>query len=278
MKTPLLLTTLAAVALTSSVIHAAVITGDGLLVTGANQIDPTTGLNAGRNDINLTTSATGGSAANKATLEGVSGYGTIQQFTGLDASTGTAPDATGFNIWTFTDRPDMRISFLGESGRNAGSGTGGAASYTSGPATPLGGESLFFGTAASNVMTIEFGTYASSVFTADQGVAAAGFTFSRNTVSASGEWRVSFFDGATLLSAQSVSTGSGTNLAALFGYVATGGQSITSIQIGGLGTNYNSTNAFVDDIGFAAVPEPSTVALLGLGAFALAAKRRRRKS
>lgn len=250
--------------------NAAVISGDSLLVTGANQIDPT----GGRNDINLTATSTGGAVATKATLEAVSGYATIQNFTGLDGSAGTAPNATGSNVWDFTLRPDMRISFLGEAGRNAGSGTGGAAAYTSGPTTPLGGESLFFGTAASNVMTIEFGTLASSVFTADQGVAAAGFTFSRNTSSPSGEWRVSFFDGATLLSSQSVSTGNGTNFAALFGYVATSGQSITKIEIGGDGSNYNSTNAFVDDIGFAPVPEPST-ALLSLGALGLLLRRRR---
>jgi hypothetical protein len=43
--------------------------------------------------------------------------------------------------------------------RSTAHGIGGAAAYTSGPASPVGGESLFFGTASQNVLTIEFGKY-----------------------------------------------------------------------------------------------------------------------
>ena len=277
MKIPPSLPLVSLLALTTS-LSAAVVDGDARLVAGADQIDPA----GGRNDLNLTaTSAGGGAVATKAALSAFAGYASVQSFTGLDASAGTTPTATGANIFTFTDRPDMRVSFLGEPGRNAGSGTGGAASYTSGPATPLGGESIFFGTNGANQMTIEFGEWDGSSFTAAASVAAAGFTFSRNTAAAVDTfWVARFFNGETLLSRQEVSAGRSVAVAALFGYVAEPGQSITRIEIGGpsLGINYDNKNHFVDDIGFAAaIPEPAAFAVFaGLGSLGLAVTRRRR--
>jgi hypothetical protein len=253
---------------------AAVIVGDSRLVTGADQIDPP----GGRNDLNLT--ATGTGVATKAGLIAVNGYATIQSFTGLDPSVGTAPNATGSNIFTFENRPDMRISFVGEPGRNAGSGTGTGAAYTSGPASPLSGESIFFGTSASNRMTIEFGTWDGSAFTANASVAAAGFTFSRNTAASNPTtWKVFFYDGETLLSEQSVVAGLTQTVATLFGYIAGPEEAITRIVIGGIGSGaaYDDKNHFVDDIGFAVVPEPSVFSMLaGIGALGLATTRRRR--
>jgi hypothetical protein len=248
--------------------HAAVIAPT--LTTGSNAIDPT----GGRNDLNLTVPA----AATKAALEAVTGFGVMQgPWTGLTASTGTNPTAASTNILTFSDRPDVSFSFIGEPGRNTQSGTGGAAAYTSGPTSPVGGESLFFGTASTNVLTIEFGQYdaLTESFSANAGVAAAGFTFARNTAAtAATTWNVSFFDGATLLSAQSVGAGTGTNVAALFGYITQPGETITRIVVGGTGSAYDNKNHFLDDFGFAAIPEPSAALLGSLGLLALLRRKR----
>lgn len=239
------------------------------LFTGANSIDPT----GGRNDLNLTVSG----AALKADLVAVAGFAVVQGWTGHDASVGTAPNATSTNILDFTGRPDARFSFVGEAGRNSPSGTGGAAAYTSGPATPVGGESLFFGTDSQNLLTIDFGAYDSltSTFAANAGVAAAGFTFSRNTAATVGtSWKAVFYDGATILSTQTVDAGTNQTVSALFAYIAQTGEKITRIEIGGSGTNYNSKNHFVDDFGFAAIPEPASTLLGGIGLLALLRRRR----
>lgn len=248
--------------------HAAVVAPT--LVTGSNSIDPS----GGRNDLNLTVTG----AATKAALEAVTDFGVMQgPWTGLTASAGTAPTATSTNIFTFIDRPDVSFSFVGESGRNTASGTGGAAAYTSGPATPVGGESLFFGTSSSNVLTIEFGEYNSltQTFTANAGVLAAGFTFARNTAATTATtWNVSFYDGATLLSAQTIGAGTAQTVAALFGYIAQPGEEITRIVVGGSGSAYNDKNHFLDDFGFAPIPEPGAALLGGLGLLALLRRRR----
>jgi hypothetical protein len=244
------------------------------LVTGTNAIDPT----GGRNDLNLTVTG----AATKAALEGVTDFGVMQgPWTDLTPSAGTTPTATSTNIFTFEDRPDVSFSFVGEPARNTQSGTGTGAAYTSGPSTPEGGESLFFGTSNSNVLTIEFGSYdaLTTTFTANAGVLAAGLTFSRNTAAAvATTWNVSFYDGATLLSAQTIGAGIATNVAALFGYIAQPGEEITRIVVGGAGSAYDNKNHFVDDFGFAPVPEPAAIAgLLGILALGWVVWQRRRR-
>lgn len=240
------------------------------LVTGSNSIDPA----GGRNDLNLSVSG----AAAKASLEDFPGFAVMQgPWTGFTASVGSVPDAVGVNYLTFNDRPDVRFSFVGEPGRNSPSGTGGAAAYTSGPASPLGGESLFFGTDSRNILTIEFGAYdaLTETFAAGTGVLAAGFTFARNTAAAvSTSWKVEFFDGATLLSSQSVNAGTNQSAAALFGYISQPGEQITRIVIGGSGTAYDNKNHFVDDFGFAAIPEPASALFFPLAALALIHRRR----
>ena len=55
------------------------------------------------------------------------------------------------------------------------------------------------------------------------------------------------------------------NDAGLFGYIAQSGEQITKIVLGGAGTSYDNRNHFVDDFGFAPVPEPSALVLGGLG-------------
>ncbi len=193
---------------------------------------------------------------------------------------GTTPNATATNYYTFTDRPDVRTTFVGEANRNSGSGTGAAAAYTSGPASPSSGESLFFGTSGANVWTVEFGTYDSdtATFVPGVGVAAAGFTFSRNTAATvATTWKAEFLDGEVSLSLQTVNAGTAQNVSGLFGYVAQPGETITRIVLGGPGASYDNKNHFIDDLGFAAVvPEPSVFALTGLGlaTWLLAARRR----
>jgi hypothetical protein len=142
----------------------------------------------------------------------------------------------------------------------------------------VGGESLFFGTSSSNVLTIEFGAYDSinQTFSANSGVIAAGFTFSRNTAATVDTiWNVSFFDGATLLSAQNIGAGQAQNVAGLFGYIAQPGEEITRIVVGGGTSFYNDKNHFIDDFGFAVVPEPSAALLSSLGLLALLSRHRR---
>lgn len=250
----------------------AAVISNPVLATGPDAIDPP----GGRNDLNLAIPG----AASKTDLLNTPGfgvYGNLQTWFGVDFSVGTFPNATAVNIYTFADRPDFRTTFVGEPGRNAGSGTGAAAAYTSGPASPSGGESLFFGTSAANVWTVEFGSYDSetATFTPGVGVAAAGFTFSRNTAATAGTtWKAEFFDGEVSLSLQVVDAGVAQNVSGLFGYIAQPGETITRIVLGGPGTSYNDRNHFIDDFGFAAVPEPSTFALAGLGIALLALRRR----
>lgn len=244
------------------------------LVFGPNAIAPP----GARNSLNLTVSG----AASKAALEAVADYGVNQGlWTGLTASSGTAPTATSTNYLTFTGRPDVSFNFVGEAGRNTQSGTGGAAAYTSGASSPVGGESLFFGTASTNVLTIEFGDYDPilQTFTANAGVPAAGFTFARNTAAtATTTWQAEFFDGASVVSSQTINAGTAQNVAALFGYIAQPGEQITKIVLGGSGTAYDNRNHFLDDFGFAPVPEPSAVMLAGLGLATLFVRLRSRRS
>lgn len=262
------------VAIVAADSRAAVVTNP-TLVFGGGSIAPA----GARNSLNLTVSG----AATKTNLEAVTDYGVFQGlWTGLTASVGTSPTATSTNYFTFTNRPDVSFAFVGEPARNTQSGTGTGAAYTSGAATPVGGESLFFGTAASNVLTIEFGDYdaGTSTFTANAGVSAAGFTFSRNTLAtAATTWKADFFDGSTLLSSQSLGAGTAQNVAALFGYIAQPGEQITKVVIGGTGTSYDNKNHFVDDFGFAPVPvpEPTAVVMAGLGVAIVAAGLRMRR-
>jgi len=255
-----------------SIASFAAVINNPTLASGGDAIDPA----GGRNDLNLAIPG----AAGKTDLLSTAGfgvYGNLQTWFGVDFSVGTAPNATATNIYTFNDRPDFRTVFVGEPNRNSGSGTGAAAAYTSGPNAPAGGESLFFGTSAANVWTVEFGTYDSDtgIFTAGVGVAAAGFTFSRNTAATiATTWKAEFFDGETSLSLQTVNAGTAQNVSGLFGYIAPPGETITKIVLGGPGASYNDKNHFIDDFGFAAVPEPSTFALAGLGIALLALRRR----
>lgn len=252
----------------SGVTSAAVIANPAL-ATGPDAIDPA----GGRNDLNLVVPG----AATKPDVLAVPDfgvYGNQQTWFGVDFSVGVAPNATAVNYYTFNDRPDFRTTFVGEPNRNSGSGTGGAAAYTSGPASPLGGESLFFGTSNQNTWTVDFGTYieTDATFAADQGVGAVGFAFMRNSLAAVPTvWKATFYDGDTILSAQTVEAGTAQNVAALFAYIAGPDEQITRVVVGSpTGTQYDNKNHFIDDFGFAPlIPEPATLGAIALTGLAL---------
>lgn len=129
--------------------------------------------------------------------------------------------------------------------------------------------------------TFVFSSFANNLGTPDLGVTRFGFTFlSQGTASPVNygllQATASFSGGGTVTAAAIVN--STRSLADTFyGFIAPAGETITqvTVPVGVTG------DAFIDDVGFVtlpAVPEPSTLALLGLGALAAVNYRRRRNS
>jgi hypothetical protein len=247
---------------------AAVLT-DPTLTSGANAIDP-----AGGRAITHTASG----STPEATLEGISGFSGIHDFTGFEDRT----DSLSGNIISFSDAslPDIRFT-----------STGGDPGFTGYDAGNNGGYVISSGSvvilrenSSSGALTysIEFGDYTGSTFTPNlNAVEAAGFVISNATSGQS--YTVDFRNtSGSSLSQQTFAPVNGNNI--YFGYQAVGATSVANdgiARIDILIDNSGTSSAFIgfDDLGFspAVIPEPSTLALLGLSGVALYVAGRRRK-
>jgi hypothetical protein len=259
--TRLRLAGIGAILLAVPAVHAFTLTDPTL----AGTIDPT-----GSRDITVNA----GSSTAKSTLEGLSGFGVIQSFTGFTGGTNQIAFAD-------TSRADLQLSFSG-TGVNSASGLeltnpGFVTSGTSG--TRLVSDNR---TGAHTVIqAIDFGSWNGSTFDSTAiTTTAVGFTLTGLSANFDrlGSISASFLsDAGTVLSTQSVSgtTLIGSNQSIYFGFQASGSDTIGSVVIT---LNINAKVASegqvilgLDDLGFttSSIPEPSSFAaiagLLSLG-------------
>ncbi|MFA6960829.1 MAG: PEP-CTERM sorting domain-containing protein [Opitutaceae bacterium] len=243
-----------AILLAVPAVHAITLTDPTL----AGTIDPT-----GASDITVNA----GSSTAKSTLEGLSGFGVIQSFTGFTGGTNQI-------AFTDTSRADLQLSFSG-TGVNSASGSEltNAGYVTSG----LSGTRLVSDnrTSAHNVIqTIDFGSWNGSTFDSTAiTTTAVGFTLTGLTANFDrlGSISASFLsDSGSVLSTQSVSgtTLTGSSQSIYFGFQASGSDTIGSVVIT---LNINAKVASegqvilgLDDLGFttSSIPEPSSYAAL----------------
>ena len=249
---------------------------DPTLFTGPDSIDPVQpDTNAGV----LDTTIVAGGAASKATLTSQPTWGVIQNFNGFTSRTaqGAAAGVPAVNYFAFTDpnRPDVKISSLSGNG----SGGGGDSNASTSGATvspPAGTTDQYLGsnvTTGGFSQTLEFGTYDTSTntFVADQTVSSIGFMVTRiNNVATN--WTATYYDASgNVLETQTTGTVQAvTTVAAQFGRVSSSAD-IRRVTI----VFQGAVNTFFDDLGYTAVPEPSTALLVGVGVCGLWAHRRR---
>lgn len=121
-------------------------------------------------------------------------------------------------------------------------------------------------------VVIEFGSFTSpSTFAADQAVSTVGFMLNQNANAIARTWTATFFDASNeVLSTQSSAANANSSL--LFGLTESS-NNIRRVElvIGGGG----DAGSFIDDLGFAVIPEPSAALLSSLGLLALLSRHRR---
>lgn len=242
-------------AITAASAHAAVVTNP-TLITGADSIDPTGGVEA---------SGTVTGAATKAALTSTTGFGVIQTFTAFN----TPASGINVNYVDFTTGPDIRITSQSYNSSGGGNSVNFASSGSSSFFIGSGGYASVGNPLA---VVIEFGSFTSpSTFAADQAVSTVGFMLNQNANAIARTWTATFFDASNeVLSTQSSAANANSSL--LFGLTESS-NNIRRVElvIGGGG----DAGSFIDDLGFAVIPEPSAALLSSLGLLALLSRHRR---
>lgn len=239
-----------------------------VLVTGSDAIDP-----AAATDV---VAEVAGSTP-QATLEAVTGFGAVQNFTGATA---------GSNTFDLIGSTDFQTSVTGASTARSGEFSANDAFSTS-PGGTLLIETPTTSSTNSTTVTIDFGELSGSVFDGSASdVQAAAFTITATAA----QWDevssivATFLDGSgsTLttqtLSGSDIASGPTSGPFAYYFGFASDAQDIGSIEIAFNIAGDGSTGGpfGIDDIGFVSViPEPASIALLGLGALMLRTRRRK---
>jgi len=237
----------------------AVIT-DPTLASGSNAINP--------NGLSLAAGDQPGDSTPMTTLEARSDFRVLQDYAGFTKTGGD----NNPNIVSFTDpdTPDIRFSYI-DSPKNDGEETDTTTSSgTSAMRLQVAGELL-----------IEFGTYdsGSSTFTADRTSDAVSFMFNQwrfaggGTITLTADYLDS--QGGTIKS-QSVTQTSPQNVdgPTRNTYFAWEAPSIAAVSLTRSGDIKSNINTF-DDFGFTIIPEPGSLALMGLGGLLMLGRGRR---
>ncbi len=270
------LVSLASVSAFSCFVHGAIIT-DPTLVGGSDAIDP-----SGSELIDtLPTTDSGKTAATQTEVEGVSGFQAIQSFSGFDDKSG----ATWDNIINFTDAGLADIAFETTT-QTATSNNGDVASSTG---RSTSGSSHIYtrnnsGGARSWGYLIDFGSYdtGSTTFDATANSVAA-FAFTLVSLDTGHSATATFYDNDdNVLSVQSMigndtdpDVGGGAGTDGLFALVADSGSSIGKVSLL-VNMGSGSSSIGMDDVGFAMVPEPSSLLLLTTAGIAVCLSRFRK--
>jgi hypothetical protein len=253
--------TLAVVAavLSGSFASAAVVTNPAI-VTGSDALDP-----AGLEEVNTAYGAT------QAQLE-TGTFGAIQDFTGF--TPGSSP-----NIIDFTSgaRPDVRFTLTGNLGSNAGGATTDPVLMSSQGA----GVQLVAGVVdGDQTLTVEFGTYDASTTTFTTGASVGSVGFVLNGHRTGIEYKVSFYNSAGVQVGSTVTTAGAnesphyTDVSVGYLWDGTTANAVSKVVIFRDASTRGTTSQGLDDFGFALVPEPSALTLIGAGALALLRRRR----
>jgi len=242
----------------ASTAFGAVIT-DPTLASGSNAINP--------NGLSLDAGDQPGDSTSMATLEARSDFRVLQDYAGF-TSTGGAKNP---NIVSFTDpdTPDIRFSYI--SGPNSA-----GEELTS---TPTSSGSSAMRLQVEGELLIEFGTYdsGSKTFTADRTSDAVSFMFNQwdfvnggGTITLTAEYLDS--QGDTIKSQIVTDTANpGPDRNTYFAWEAPSIAAVSFTRSGDVRSNLNT----FDDFGFTIIPEPGSLALMGLGGLLMLGRGRR---
>jgi len=238
----------------ASTAFGAVIT-DPTLASGSGAINP--------NGLSLDAGDQPADSTSMATLEGRSDFRVLQDYAGFTN--------TSENIVSFTDpdTPDIRFSYITGSGQDGREETGvPTSSGTSAMRLQVEGEVL-----------IEFGTYdsGSSTFTADRTSDAVSFMFNQwrfrggGTITLTADYLDSQGDTIKSQSVIQTSPKDGPPRNTYFAWEAPSIAAVSFTRSGDIKSNINT----FDDFGFTIVPEPGSLALMGLGGLLMLGRGRR---
>jgi len=238
--------------------------------SGATITDPTLASGSGAinpNNLSLDAGDQPGDSTPMATLEARSDFRVLQDYAGFTSTGG----ANNPNIVNFVDSaiPDIRFDYTG--------GPNSEGEERTDTTTSSGNSSMRLQGEA--VLLITFGTYdsGSSTFTADRTSDAASFMFNGWRFAGGGEitLTVDYLDsqGDTIKS-QSVTQTATADGPPRNTYFAWEAPSIAAVSFTRTGDFKSNIHAF-DDFGFTIIPEPGSLALMGLGGLLMLGRGRR---